>query len=331
MSILSSKDYMKLSVIVPTFNRSEDLASCLSSVASACIVASQFPLDMCIDIHVSDNSSSDQTLDTLEAFERVFHNISNTEYAHYSQSENLGATQNVLFLLEKAHGEYILWLTDDDIVFPFAFSSIYAEIKNTEAEFYHTGLIVNTQPRGPVCYSGIRRISSSPVQRFIQLFNISNVFTGTIVSSALVLRYLKAIKQGKIDQIEPSAYPCLQLLALSRTFENISTPLFIHTWGNMTFWEKDVDMTNESTRNTSLLNARVDSLRLSKVNLRSLSLVDKIYTTLLINPSINPYFTDFCIDDLFIAPALRPMIYAVSRCMGKRLLLAVLRRLARLD
>lgn len=65
-----------------------------------------------IEIIVSDNHSESSEIEsTLKSFQDQDQRI---EY--YIQSENIGATRNFIFLLEKARGDYFMWLADDDYI-----------------------------------------------------------------------------------------------------------------------------------------------------------------------------------------------------------------------
>lgn len=95
-----------LSICIPTYNRSSQLASTLLDLQRCSAV-----LGDQIEILVSDNCSSDSTEELVEALPYNF------PVKYFRQDVNTGPTGNYLFLLSKAIGVYC-WVTgDDDIIF----------------------------------------------------------------------------------------------------------------------------------------------------------------------------------------------------------------------
>lgn len=91
-----------VSVGIPTFNRPESLRRSLSYICQQ-----TYPK---LEIIVSDNASpGDETRrvveDCMAKDERV---------KYFRQSSNLGPVTNFQFVLDKAMGEYFMWMSDDD-------------------------------------------------------------------------------------------------------------------------------------------------------------------------------------------------------------------------
>ena len=107
---------MLISVCIPTYNRLADLQQCVASVMAAADI-----LDEPVEVVVSDNASPDGTREWLAGFES--HN-KNVEFVHWTNPENIGAISNVKLLIERAKGEYLFFLTDDDLVLPNALSLV---------------------------------------------------------------------------------------------------------------------------------------------------------------------------------------------------------------
>jgi glycosyltransferase involved in cell wall biosynthesis len=102
----------KLSVCIPTYNRSVHLRNCLSS-----IVENNFGCDK-IQICVSDNASTDNTSEVIQEFkERLNLKISKNE-------ENLGMVGNFLKVIDMADGEFTWMVGDDDLLMPDALASL---------------------------------------------------------------------------------------------------------------------------------------------------------------------------------------------------------------
>src|SRR5438128_1806612 len=103
-----------LSICIPTFNRADCLKQCLESIVSQ--FADPAIKDK-VEVVVSDNASTDNTEAVVKQFLDRFSNI------HYRKNpENLGFDRNALALVEKARGEFVWFLGDDDALFPDSIS-----------------------------------------------------------------------------------------------------------------------------------------------------------------------------------------------------------------
>jgi protein O-GlcNAc transferase len=89
-----------LSIIIPTYNRSRFLE------AQLCGLEEQLTDE--VEVLVSNNDSPDDTEEMLER--RGFH------IRYFRQEENIGGVLNVIFLLKKAGGKFILCLSDSDLL-----------------------------------------------------------------------------------------------------------------------------------------------------------------------------------------------------------------------
>jgi len=100
---------MILSILIPTYNRAEYLIKNIQMLENY-IVKNNFQKD--IEIIVSNNCSKDNTKEFLEAFrKKTFIDIK-----IYNQEQNLGLEKNALFVLDKANGENVMFLGDDDYI-----------------------------------------------------------------------------------------------------------------------------------------------------------------------------------------------------------------------
>lgn len=94
---------MKISIVIPTRNRSEFLRYCVKT----CLACD----DQDLEIVVSDNNSVDDTRQCIEA-------IADPRVNYVCKGQSLSMRQNFEFALEHATGEYILYLGDDDGILP---------------------------------------------------------------------------------------------------------------------------------------------------------------------------------------------------------------------
>ncbi|WP_081627064.1 glycosyltransferase [Bordetella sp. FB-8] len=102
-----------VSIVIPTYNRANDLRRCLhSALAIDCD-------DM--EIIVSDNASPDNTQEVIQEF-------NDPRIRAFRQKENIYGDPNFLFIIEAAAGEWIITLTDDDWILPQAVSVIRAAV-----------------------------------------------------------------------------------------------------------------------------------------------------------------------------------------------------------
>lgn len=103
----------KLSICIPTYNRSSYLEKTLAGLVSI----ETFPFDC--EIIVSDNCSSDDTADVVRIF---MEKCSRIRYRR--QARNVCAEDNWNSALRMATGDYALYLADDDMLIPEAVASI---------------------------------------------------------------------------------------------------------------------------------------------------------------------------------------------------------------
>lgn len=102
----------KLTIAIPTYNRAEKLLECINRVI-------EYSNNLNVEIIVSDNASLDNTREIVVS---IIDN--NPSIRYYRNSENLGFDGNFLNCFEKATGEYVWLLSDDDIILPGAIESV---------------------------------------------------------------------------------------------------------------------------------------------------------------------------------------------------------------
>ncbi|MCE7058637.1 glycosyltransferase family 2 protein [Dyadobacter sp. CY343] len=98
-----------LSVLIPTYNRSEFLMKNLEMLAE---MVGQGGFTDKVRLVVSDNCSPDDTFEKVSEFKE----LGKINIDFYRQRENIGLKANVLFVLEKATSEYVMFLGDDDYI-----------------------------------------------------------------------------------------------------------------------------------------------------------------------------------------------------------------------
>jgi glycosyltransferase involved in cell wall biosynthesis len=98
-----------LSILIPTYNRADFLLQNLEILRDI-IGRGEFNDE--VKLVISDNCSPDDTFEKVTAFKNE--GMLNIEL--YRQTENIGLKANVLFVLEKATSDYIMYLGDDDYI-----------------------------------------------------------------------------------------------------------------------------------------------------------------------------------------------------------------------
>lgn len=95
-----------LTIAIPTYNRAEFLEKCLSRVLAQCDFSR-------VEVLVSDNCSEPSTQKVVNNFQ-----ITYPELAYYRNDENIGMDGNFLCCYERAKGDYLWLLGDDDFLLP---------------------------------------------------------------------------------------------------------------------------------------------------------------------------------------------------------------------
>lgn len=97
----------KVSVVIPTFNRSDILIRCLQHLAGQTLLPASFEVVVC------DDGSTDGTFDLVHSFPAPFS-------LTYLRQENRGPAAARNMGIGKARGEYVLFLNDDALLHPRA-------------------------------------------------------------------------------------------------------------------------------------------------------------------------------------------------------------------
>jgi len=92
---------IELSFCIPTYNRAEIVSRLVTNILSC--------TDPTIEVVVLDNGSTDGTLDILQT-------IKDERLAVYSNGENKGALFNMVNVLNKGRGKFLVYSTDQDYV-----------------------------------------------------------------------------------------------------------------------------------------------------------------------------------------------------------------------
>ncbi len=126
---------IKLSICIPTYNRSQHLSNCLQSVISM-----RKPKGFQFEICISDNGSNDNT-------KEVVNNAKKKIKINYNRNEsNIGIARNFLKVVSMAKGEFAWLIGDDDLLLPNTLVTLEVLFKNhkTVNFFYINSYLLHT-------------------------------------------------------------------------------------------------------------------------------------------------------------------------------------------
>jgi len=118
----TEKSELLLSICIPTFNRAAVLDRLLSNIHSQ-----SDGMDGKFEICISDNCSPDKTAEVAEKWGK------NLPVTYGRNSSNLGYDRNALAALGMAHGKFVWFIGDDDLLCPGALSSVMAMLSSPDA------------------------------------------------------------------------------------------------------------------------------------------------------------------------------------------------------
>jgi glycosyltransferase involved in cell wall biosynthesis len=116
-----SKDRILLSICIPTFNRADQLKDALFAASRE--LAS---VDGEVEVIVSDNCSNDQTAEYVREF---------GELKYFRNDSNVGAARNFHRCVERAQGEFVWIIGDDDVLLPGSVSRVLAIVRQNHADY----------------------------------------------------------------------------------------------------------------------------------------------------------------------------------------------------
>lgn len=120
---------IKFSILIPSYNRPKYLKQTIESILNSTYLN--------FELLISDDNSPliDEITSIVNSFDFII------PFKFYKQKINLGPTDNKNFLVEKARGEYVIILGDDDILDRNILNTLNAEIKrnNSNISIYGFG------------------------------------------------------------------------------------------------------------------------------------------------------------------------------------------------
>ncbi len=116
-----NKRELILSICIPTFNRCELLDLCLHSILEQIVQLKSKE----IEIVISNNASTDNTARLIQDIQLQYPKIL---IRSFIQEKNIGAVNNLFYVVKLAEGKYIYIVSDDDVLLPGAMDNIIDSI-----------------------------------------------------------------------------------------------------------------------------------------------------------------------------------------------------------
>jgi glycosyltransferase involved in cell wall biosynthesis len=193
-----------LSIVIPTFNRSDQLHKNLNLVTPI-LYENKFKDEF--ELIISDNSSEDNTREMLNSF-----NFKTLNYSLYFQKQNMGPIYNCLFLLEKAKGKFIMYLGDDDYLDKKYLDRILPFLKMNESIYCVIPSTMSLYPSGEIKPG---RDYNKKSKIYNKGFNncLENSWRGTQLSA--IIHYRKDLYSEFIKQSVNNLYPFIFFVAFN--------------------------------------------------------------------------------------------------------------------
>jgi len=157
---------MVVSVIVPTFNRSNLINRAIKSIMNQ-----TYPH---IEIIIVDDGSTDNTLEVIEAL--IQHSVSPIRY-HKKSNGGCASARNRG--LELATGELIAFLDSDDLWLPMAVETMVSELTASGADFVYSPVIEAYKDSSEVVNYPVA--AGQPEVLAIEHFKVTNVRNGSLL------------------------------------------------------------------------------------------------------------------------------------------------------
>lgn len=118
-----------LTIVIPTYNRCEDLRTCLSYV-----IPQVLSFKDKVHIYISDNASTDSTRQLVEQEQAKHPGV----ITYHCQPKNLTASPNFNHAVHAVDSEYVYLLSDDDVIVPgFVYFMLNLIEEHREVDYFY--------------------------------------------------------------------------------------------------------------------------------------------------------------------------------------------------
>lgn len=179
---------VQLSIIIVTWNSSDDIQDCINSVIKSCA-------DIIAELIIIDNNSSDNSFD-------IVNKISFSQLYTYRNNENLGYTKAVNQGLNQAKGKYVLLLNPDTVLHEASITRMYDFLESNPGYGACAPLMKN--PDGSVQYS-VRKFPSF-WRMFCEFSLLAYIFPKTKLFGSWKAKFMDYSKEQDIEQPMAAAF-----------------------------------------------------------------------------------------------------------------------------
>ncbi|RIE07065.1 glycosyltransferase family 2 protein [Candidatus Cryosericum odellii] len=193
---------IKLSVAIPTYNGARYIREALDSIVSQLTGISEE-----VEIVVSDNASTDETLEIIEEYQTKYSFIK-----YFRNAENLGPDRNYDLAVRRAKGQFVWLLSDDD--------------KIRDAGINKVIDVINKHPNIAAIFMNYESVTPLNCSQDCLCLNGNEFFYKTSFKNGLVSS--NVIKKSIWENIETSKYFYSNWIHFGVLIEALSTrPCFI--------------------------------------------------------------------------------------------------------
>ena len=211
-----------ISICIPTYNRANYLDICLQSIL-------HYKGDN-IEVLIQDNDSPDNTSEIVKKYD-------DPRFQYEKNDTNIGPIKSIWKLFNKARGEYVFCLTDDDYFLPGAIQKLVDFIESTSPVCFKTSLIMLLEKSKASAYYKVKDDSKESI-----FFN-AHIFTGLCFRRKILLEKVN-------EQFSNSYYPSMAIMGLllneATFFDEV---IAMHIWENEIFWDEGMDFGSNRLKN----------------------------------------------------------------------------------
>ena len=117
----------KFSIAIPTYNNSEFLSKQLEIIIQN---FKKIKLKNFLEVVISDNCSNDTTRNVVTKSKNRIKHLDSLKIKYYKNNINLGYSKNFINLTKILNGEYVIFLSDDDLPGKNFYIKLYNKLRN---------------------------------------------------------------------------------------------------------------------------------------------------------------------------------------------------------
>tara|TARA_B110000858_G_C17777971_1_gene463238 strand:+ start:468 stop:1661 length:1194 start_codon:yes stop_codon:yes gene_type:complete len=282
----------KYSILIPTYNRRHLLEKTILSVTNQSYEN--------FELIISDSGSEDNTWDFIS-------NLNHPKIKVFKPKKTLTEVENFEFILEKASGEWISIIGDDDGLAPNFFESVDEVINkfpdvsaiSAKAGYYYHENVEDLYGNRVVAYNYISnkiKKKNSKLNLFLCILGLKNkndvpaLYTTGIIKRSLIENIKKKSDNKFFHSIIEDYYSIVAILFETNFFVRIEKPIFWIGSSSSSSGKGLVIYENNKTVDKYLHISKMVSEKLHKVGISSIYFLEAIYK--------HPYISNFWKSDL---------------------------------